>query len=251
MNWLDLALVLIIGILLFVGIKKGFMTSVLSHFSLTMNAILSFFLCKPFALFYNKIGVYDAIANKYSSNMIDKSADFAKNLLDIPKSNLRDFVENTIDKGFSGIPNKMFDWFLNKPSLYKELHNSGVKSRTLADIISNTYANFFVNIISFVTSILILYLVVFLISKLIQKLRKNGFVKFVDTTLGAFYGLFKCFLLLIIVCSVIKLISPFSFMTSVTTYIEDSFFGNLIYGQISSFIDNYLGFKDIINAIFK
>ena len=92
MNWLDLALILIIGILIFVGIKKGFMTSVLSHFSLTMNAILSFFLFKPFALFYNKVGLYDAIANKYSSNMIDKSANFAKNLLDIPKANLHEFV---------------------------------------------------------------------------------------------------------------------------------------------------------------
>ena len=33
-------------------------------------------------------------------------------------------------------------------------------------------------------------------------------------------------------------------MTKFIAYIEDSFFGNLIYGQISSFIDNYLGFKD-------
>ena len=251
MNWLDLALVLFIGILLFISIKKGFMTSIISKFSLGINAILSFFLCKPIAALFNLCGMGRAIAKSYTTQMLEKSSDFAVNLLDFSKQDLSPFVENTIDKGFSGLPNKMFDWFINKPSLYDTLHSSNHSSRSLADIISSAYANFFVTIIAFVTSILLLYLIVWLIKLLIQKLRTIGFVKVVDTTLGALYGLFRCLLILIIVCLVIKLISPFSFMQSVTAYIEDSFFGNLIYGQISKFLDNYLSFADIIKSIFK
>ena len=251
MNWLDLALVLLLAILLFVGIKKGFMTSVISHFSFGINALLSFFLCKPIASLYNLCGVGRAISNNYTTSMLEKSGDFARNLLELSKEELSGFVSNTIDSGFSGITNKMFKWFINKPGLYDQLHSSSHTTRSLADIISSAFANFFVTIIAFVTTMLLLYLVVWLFKLLVQKLRTIGFVKFVDTTLGALYGLFKCLLLLIIICFVIKLISPFGFMTSVTAYIENSFFGNLIYGQISQFLDNYLSFSDIVTAIFK
>ena len=251
MNWLDLALVLFIGILLFIGIKKGFMTSIISKFSLGLNALLSFFLCRPIAALFNLCGMGRAIANSYTEKMLAKSSDFALNLLDFSKQDLSPFVENTIDKGFSGLPNKMFDWFINKPSLYDTLHSSSHQSRSLADIISNAYANFFVTLIAFVTTVLLLYLFVWLIKLLIQKLRTIGFVKVVDTTLGALYGLFRCFIIFIIICLIIKLISPFNFMQPVTAYIEGSFFGNLIYGQISNFLDNYLSFGDIIKSIFK
>lgn len=251
MNWLDLGLVLFIGILLFFAIKKGFMTTVISKFSLGINALLSFFLCKPLAALFNLCGMGRAIARNYTTSMLEKSSDFAINLLDLSKEELSPFVEQTIDKGFSGLPNKMFDWFLNKPSLYDTLHSSGHTSRTLADIISSAYANFFVTLIAFVTTVALLFLIVWLIKILIQKLRTIGFVKFVDTTLGAIYGLFRCLLILIVVCLVIKLISPFSFMQPVTAYINDSFFGNLIYGQISNLLDNYLSFSNIVSAIAK
>ena len=251
MNWLDLGLVLFIVILLIIGIKKGFMTSIISKFSLGINALLSFFLCKPIAAFFNWCGIGRAIARSYTNQMLEKSSDFAVNLLDFSKQDLSPFVENTIDKGFSGIPNKMFDWFINKPSLYDTLHSSNHTSRSLADIISSAYANFFVTLIAFVTTVLLLYLIVWLIKLLIQKLRTIGFVKVVDTTLGALYGLFRCLIVFVIICLIIKLISPFNFMQPVTAYIEDSFFGNLIYGQISKFLDNYLSFSDIIKSIFK
>ena len=96
-----------------------------------------------------------------------------------------------------------------------------------------------------------MYLIVWLISLLVKKLREIGFVKFVDNFLGAVYGLFRCFLILVGICLVLKLLSPFAFMDSVTAYINDSFFGNIIYGSISDLFDNYLSFSDIIHAIFK
>ena len=42
MNWLDLALVLFVIIFIIIGIKKGFMTSVLSNFSFGAIAIAAF-----------------------------------------------------------------------------------------------------------------------------------------------------------------------------------------------------------------
>ena len=92
MNWLDLGLVLFIGILLFFAIKKGFMTTVISKFSLGINALLSFFLCKPLAALFNLCGMGRAIARSYTTSMLEKSSDFAINLLDLSKEELSPFV---------------------------------------------------------------------------------------------------------------------------------------------------------------
>lgn len=252
MNWLDLGLVLFATILLIIGIKKGFMTSLLSNFSFSINAILSFFLCKPIGWFYNLCGVGKAISRSYTNKLLEASANFGVNLLDIPKTELYSFVKDSIKQSeLSGIERGMFNWFLNKPTLYDELHSSAHEVRTLSDIISQTYSSFFVTIISFVTSVLLLYLFVWLIMLLVKKLREIGFVKHVDTVLGAMYGLFRCFLVLIIICLVIKLLSPLSFMDGITNYISESFFGKLVYNQINNFIDNFLSFQDIIRAILK
>lgn len=253
MNWLDLGIVLFVVVLLVIGIKKGFMTSVLSHFSFSFNIVVSFFLTKPFTLLYNKLfNLSGAIFNSYSEKFISLSPNFSTNLLSIESSKLNSFVSDTLNEGnFSALEKGLFNVFLNKPSLHSELHSSTHTSRTLADILGQTYASFFTTLISFVTCFILLYIIILIIGLIVKKIRPVSFVKFIDNTLGAVYGLFRCLLIFIGICFVIKLLSPFAFMTSVTNYISDSLFGKVIYNQISSFIDNYLSFSDIINSIFK
>jgi hypothetical protein len=252
MNWLDLGIIVFLIIFLIIGIKKGLMSSVLSNFSFGINAVLSFFLCKPIASLYDKIfGISGAIANSYETKLLSASADFGTNLLSLGENELSNFVSTTIDKGgFSGLTKSLFKLFINNQSLYSKLHSAGIESRTLSDIISNSYASFFTTIIAFVTSVLLLYLIVWLFKLLVKKLRTIGFVRFVDNTLGAIYGIFRCFIILVIICLVIKLLSPFAFMQSVTSYINGSFFGKFIYSTINNFFDNYLNFNDVATAIF-
>lgn len=251
MNWLDLGLIVFAIIFIIIGIKQGFMSSVLSHFTLGLNAFLSFFLCKPISYMYNnwfKVG--GAIANSYRERLLASSAEFGTNLLDISKSELSKFVRETINSGnMSGLEKFMFKTFINKPTLYDELHASEHASRSLADIISNSYSTFFVTIIAFVTSMLLLFGIILLFRLLIKKLRQVGFIKAVDNTLGALYGVFRGLLILIALSLIIKFMSPLSFMEPVTNYISNSFFGDLIYGSINDFFDNFLSFKDIIAKI--
>lgn len=252
MNWLDLGLIIFIIIFVVIGIKRGLMNSMLSHFSFGINALLSFFVCKPIGWIFNKCGLGTAIASSYSSKMLSASPDFGKNLLDIAESDLSGFVSSTIDSGpFSGLTKSIFNIFINNDNLYNTLHSSDHTSRTLADIISGAYSTFFVNIISFVTSILLLYLIVWLFKLLANKLRTIGFVKFVDNALGSIYGIFKCLIILMIICLIIKLLSPIGFMEPVISYINSSLFGKFIYSQINNFFDNYLNFNDLVNVIFK
>lgn len=252
MNWLDLGIILFAIIFVIIGIKRGLMTSLIKHFSGTLNILLSFFLYRPVqSLLNNWFGLGNAITNHYATNLLEASPNFGVNLLTIPRENLHTFVSETMDaSGLSAIPRFFYNIFMNNSSLYSKLHESGIESRTLAQIVSESLSTFFTTIIAFVTTFALLYLTIWLITLLVKKLRENGFVKGVDNTLGALYGLLQCFISLIIICLVLKLMSPFSFMTSVTNYINDSLLGHLIYDPINYFIDNYLNFGDIIRSLF-
>lgn len=252
MNWLDLGIILFIIIFLIIGLKNGFMSSLLSNFSFKINALLSFFLCKPIALLFNSIfNLENSIMTSYSSKLINASPDFATNLLSLPETELGSFVSETINKsGFSGFTNSLTNLFLNKSSLYSTLHNSSHIERSLSDIISASYANFFVTIISFMSSLILIYLTVLLLKFIVKKLRTIGLVKAVDNILGMFYGLFRCLLIFITLSIIIKLMSGFTFMNVVVNYIHSSAIGNFIYGQISLFIDHYLNLTDLLQTIF-
>lgn len=252
MNWLDFGIILIALIFLIVGMKRGLMTSLLSTFSFKINAIISFFLCNPIAFLYNKIfNLENTIMNSYSSKLISSSSDFSLNLLEIPEADLSSFVSNTINNsGLSNFANRLTNFFINTPSLHSTLSNSSHTSRTLAEIISSSYANFFVTIISFTTSIILIYLIVWLLRLITNKLRSIGFIKAVDNIFGLFYGIFRCFLVLVILSLVIKLMSSFSFMAGVIEYINHSAIGKFVYVQISLFIDNYLNFEELFKLIF-
>lgn len=252
MNWIDLGVLIFALVLIIISVRRGFMTSVISNFSGTLNLVLSFFLYKPIGWCFNKwFGIGDAIANHYSKDLIAECPDFARNLLELPKGELHSFVSGALrESGLSGLPRFFYNVFMNNSSLYSKLHGSGLQSRTLAQIVSESLSSFFTTIIAFVTAFALLYLIIWLISLLVKKLRENGFIKGVDNTLGALYGLFQGFIILIIICLVLKLMSPFNFMDAVETYINGSLSGKFIYRPINEFIDHYLNFGDLIRQIF-
>lgn len=252
MNWLDLAVAIFLIIFIIIGIKKGFMSSFLSSFSFLAIAIGAFFLYKPLlSLINNWFGLKNAIFNSYHTKLTEFSADFSKNLLKIEESSLKSFVKSTLGSGaIPFIPKLMFYMFLNTKSLYSKLHSSNLSSRSLADIVSSSYATFFSTIIAYVITFLLLLLVVFLIKLLIKKLRNIGLVRIVDNVLGAFYGIIRALLIFVSICFVIKLLSPISFMQPVANYINNSFFGGVVYSQVTSILDNLLSYTDLINSIF-
>lgn len=253
MNWLDLGIIVFVIIFIVIGVKRGLMTSVLSNFSLSVNCLISVFFHKPIAFIFNKLfRIGPAIYNHFNEKFLAKSVNLATNLMTVSKDNLKSVVTMAINDGEFGFFQKtMFKVFINKKNLYDTLQSKGYESRTVANIIAQTYSSFFVTILAFVTSLIILYGLVFIFTKCSEKLRENGSVKIVDNSLGAIYGLFQCFISLIIICLIINLLSPFNFMDSVINYINGSFFGRFLYKIINEFMNNYLSFSDIISSIFN
>lgn len=253
MNWLDLALLVFIIIFIIIGIKKGFMSSILSNFSFGAIAIVAFFLYKPLmSLFNNWFGLENAIYNSYYVKLTSFSPDFEKNLISLDESQLQPFVKYVLSSGaIPWIPKVMFSLFLNTKSLFSKLQSSGLEYRSLGEIVSSTYATFFASLISFAITFILLCLIVLLIKFIINKLRAIGFIKVVDNILGAFYGIVRGLLILVGICFVIKLLSPISFMQPITNYISQSFFGRIVYTQITTLLDNFFSYNDIIHLIFK
>lgn len=252
MNWLDLALVLFAIIFIIIGIKKGFMTSVLSSFSFGAIAIAAFFLYRPIlSLLNNWFGLENAMFDSYYDKLVAHSSDFEVNLIGLEKADLRPFVRSTLKCGaIPFIPRIMFNLFLNNRSLFAKLQDSGLESRNLGEIVSSSYASFFSVLIAFAITYILICLIVLLFKFIVNKLRNIGFVKVVDDILGSLYGVFRCFIILVIVSVIINLLAPMSFMEPVINYINGSFLGNLIYGQVNNIIDNLLGYSDIVLAIF-
>lgn len=253
MNWLDLAIFIVIIIFIIIGIKRGFMSSVLSNFSFGVIAIVAFFLYKPIGNILNSwFGLENAIFDSYYRKLVSFSPDFETNLISMEQSQLNPFVKYVLASGaIPGLPKLMFSLFLNTKSLYSKLQSSGLEYRSLGQIVSSSYANFFTSLISFAITFILLVLIVLLFKFIIDKLRTIGFIKIVDNILGAFYGIVKCLLILVSICFVIKLLSPISFMKPVTNYISNSFFGKIVYNQITNLLDNFFSYNDIINSIFK
>ena len=252
MNWLDLGIAVFVIIFVIVGIKRGLMNSILANFSLGINCLISFFLCRPIKYIIGHwFGLNKAIFGHYYT-ALSSIEEFNTNLIGLDQNILHDTVSLAINKGnFNFFSKTMFKIFLNKKSLYTTLNESGLESRTMADIVPQIYTNFFTTIIAFLISLVLVFITVKLFQLLVNKLRTVGFVKGVDNTLGALYGVFRCFLVLIVVCTIIKFLSVFSFMNSVISYINGSLFGRFIYAQINDFLNNYLSFSDIIASIFK
>lgn len=252
MNWLDLGIVVFLVIFIIVGIKRGLMNSILLNFSLGINCLISFFFCRPIKYIIGHwFGLNKAIFNHYYTTLSSIDS-FNVNLMTVTEENLHNAVDTAINDGhFNFISKTMFKIFLNKRNLYETLHSTTYETRTMADIVPQIYTNFFVTIIAFLVSLVLVFAIVKLFQLLVNKLRTVGFVKGVDNSLGAVYGLFRCFLVLVVICIIIKFLSAFSFMNSVVNYINGSLFGRFIYAQINDFINNYLSFSDIVSSIFK
>ena len=257
MNWLDLGIIIFLIIFIIVGIKRGLMNSVLTNFSLGVNCLISFFLCRPVKyVIGNWFKLNSVFYNHYYSGF-ESLADHSyltTNLMTVSEESLHSTVDLAINQGeLSFIPKTMFKLFLNKRNLYETLHTAEPlpETKTVAEIISKTYSSFFVTLIAFAITLLAVFITVKLFELLVKKLRTVGFVKFVDNSLGAVYGVFRCLIVLTVVCLILKFLSTFSFMDSVINYINSSLFGKFIYAQINDFINNYLSFSDIISSIFK
>ena len=247
MNWIDVAIIAIVLIFVIIGCVKGFVFSILSIFSSTVNFFISLFLTKPVASLLNAMfGMESSLSGNFAAKLTAMNCGFDVELATFgSQAELSSHVSETINNsnlsGFSkGILNN---------TVHITTENVAGTTTTLNDIISKSFAAFLTLVVSFVIVFILIYLILWIISTISKKMHKNQDVRLVDRILGFVFGLTKGFLLIVFVFGILSLFNENGILAPVIDYIKASTIGGWLYGNVSTFVHKYIDLKEILKGI--
>lgn len=198
---LDAAVLVIILLVAFITMKKGFVKSIIGLLSLVLTLVIISACSKPVATF-----LYDSIIDKPVQNSIVKQLDEQdqknEQVVDSVWNSLPKFLTNTAEN--SGITTDSIGNIIKKDANNAEIaqnFSQNVVRPTAISIIT-----FAVNIILFI----VLTIILRFLSKVICKLFKAPVLKHVNKALGLVLGVLKGIVIASLVCVVVSYIVSFS-----------------------------------------
>ena len=229
-NLVDVLVIVLIGISVFTGIKKGF---IMSLFNL-VGIILAFFISKEY---------YHIILN-----FLIKNTKLETTVNDFVSDKISDIVA---DIGESVSMADLFKGFDKLPFDMKMIFNEMVNSGAGLSIISNTgnlsgqVTNIIMVFISFTIAILLSFLLIFVIANVINTIVKLPVLNLANKLLGGFLGALKT---VVIIYLVFALATPFIMFSDVnnaiTNMILESKSSEIFYEN--NIVLSYLSYKNII-----
>ena len=245
MNWIDIAIIIIMVV--FVGTWKGFVFSVLSIFSSTINFFISLLLTRPTTNLLNRwFGFEGSLTNGLSSKLTSMSAKFDVNMVGMSKDEISSHISTTLSE--SKFPLKGLFGNMLKVTPEKI---EGKTSCTLNDILSRSLGSFFSLIITFVVLFILIYIILFIIGKISKKAQEVNGIRAVDRTLGFIFGFVKGALIICFVFAILSFFSEDGFLSGLFEYIHASKIGDWVYTTVNNIIDKYVNFKTIAEETYK
>jgi len=215
MNWTDIAVLIIIVVFTFIGLKNGFLYSVfrlLSYilsviFAIKFYPILSSMLLKT-AIYTNvKTAIINGIIKQQSvsvSAIKEKSAQTLVDGLKLPGFIKDSIIENVAKKDIFGV-------------------------QKILDAIGSEIATLVINILSVVLIYVIIRLALVFARVIIKTIAKLPVFKQLDKTGGLVLGAIEGIFIVYILCAVLILFSAFPKFSSTIDNIESSQFANYFY----------------------
>jgi len=247
MNWIDIIIIAIIIVFVGIGFYKGFVFSLLSVFSSSINFFLSVFLAKPVTGLLNSwFGLEGAISNGFAAKFSSATPLFDVNMVGMTKSEISSHITKALKEGelpFKKILNSMLSVTPEKLE--------GKVSCTLNDILSRAFGSFFSLIIGFLITFILIYLVLFIISLITKKAREIDGIRITDRILGVLFGLVKGFLTVAFLFAILSFFNEDGALRSVFEYINSSAIGSWIYNNVNDIVDKYLNFNAVLKAVQK
>ncbi len=222
MAWLDVIVVIIVLIVAFFGLARGFLKSLLKLFGTLVTLIVSILLAKPFStLLENWFGMSSAIGHS-----------------------LEPSISSAVGTDGGSIPN----FFLNKFAeiLMGQNYWQNYAQGSADPAFITDFSAHIGDIIGVVISVIILYIlfriVIAILERIFDALTRNRVVGSVDRVLGLVLGLAKGFLMVGIVCVFVYLLSPAipAFGEWVNNLLAGNPITRTIFGWMSSFTDSVL-----------
>ena len=97
MNFIDIAIIVIMLLFIIIGTWKGFIFSLVSVFSSTINFFLSFIICKPINSLLNSIfKIQSSITNGYSAHFSSLGSGFDTNLVGLSQESINTHKKSSL-----------------------------------------------------------------------------------------------------------------------------------------------------------
>ena len=265
---IDIAVVAIILIVAIIGIKRGFVKTLVGLLSIVITLAAAIFLTQPVAGLVADSTEWDTslrteLANAIADSLPNSNANVIYDNLDgDPETDLElAFVPEGSNEPapLSEVFGDNFLWGLIPDSLLEGAAADMLTEQALAEDIEldsaintvpllNVVSQAFVNVIFLVGAFIVLAIVVrlllWLILLLLRKLTQRVYLAyFLDKTLGGVLGLALGAVIVLIILTIIQLLSGMSFMTAVnetldgTTVTKMIMDNNFLYELLSQFID--------------
>lgn len=248
MNFIDIAIIIVLLIFIIIGTWKGFIFSLVSVFSSTVNFFISFIICKPINSLLNSIfGIQSAITKGFTGHFTNLGSGFNTNLVGLSSSEINTHISNTLNNSsLSGFSKKLFSSSLKVSPEQIE----GKEFISINSILSESLGTFFSIIISFIISFALIYLILWIINLIGKKVKEDGrSTKVVDRIFGFIFGTIKGALYISLFFAVLSFFNENGLLREVFAYIKASPIGNFAYTNINHFMDTYVNLKDLINSI--
>lgn len=265
---IDIAVVAIILIVAIIGIKRGFVKTLVGLLSIVITLAAAIFLTQPVAGLVADNTEWDTslrteLANAIADSLPNSNANVIYDNLDgDPETDLElAFVPEGSNEPapLSEVFGDNFLWGLIPDSLLEGAAADMLTEQALAEDIEldsaintvpllNVVSQAFVNVIFLVGAFIVLAIVVrillWLILLLLRKITQRVYLAyFLDKTLGGVLGLALGAVIVLIILTIIQLLSGMSFMTAVnetldgTTVTKMIMDNNFLYELLSQFID--------------
>ncbi len=226
----DLILILLIFLFAFIGMKKGFMQSILSSVSFFVILIVTFLFTKKFALFLDGT-FFSNFALNQTNNIVEKITSFF--VSEIP----------TEEQIITSLSNSLPD-ILVKPladAIMSFLQTSPTSS--IETFLTPIIYSFIMNIISFFVLLIVLTVLLFIVKQFFKGITSLPIIKQIDRLLGFILGGVLTLLCVLIFFLILSLFSSFSWTTSIIEYINSGYIAKYLYNNnillniLSSFIN--------------
>lgn len=265
---IDIAVVAIILIVAIIGIKRGFVKTLVGLLSIVITLAAAIFLTQPVAGLVADSTEWDTslrteLANAIADSLPNSNANVIYDNLDgdpetdlelafVPEgSNEPAPLSEVFGDNFLWglIPDSLLEGaaadMLTEQALAEDIElDSAINTVSLLNVVSQAFVNVIFLVGAFIVLAIVVRLLLWLILLLLRKITQRVYLAyFLDKTLGGVLGLALGAVIVLIILTIIQLLSGMSFMTAVnetldgTTVTKMIMDNNFLYELLSQFID--------------
>lgn len=241
----DGIIIALLLVCLILGIKRGFLGSLIKLFGGVVRLLLSVLLAKPVVKLISLTTLDEHMFNKFKLSASNISEKFNVNLVGMSEEQLNTFVGDALSD--AKVPKIFRGLFKNAFSISPETISKH-ESVTLADFMGVTISNILLLIGSFIFVFVVLWLIAFLIKRW-SKSSNSSTTLFTRTNkwLGAVFGILQVVSILFVFFFIVTIFDNMGVFVGFTDYINNSLITGPIYRVSKTIINNSFDLKIILN----